>query len=167
MPGDSETRLDSLFGSRTRARTLAVLANAEAPLTGYRIAEVAGLPRPKVYQVLRQLINAGFVESLVGGVRLTDPDLRSMLQKRLRLRWSEEWDVARAGWSEKTPELLASGLEDIRTRMRRDPGFLRPRGWKPPASSRGINRELRRPASKDVGLRRRGLRTSSREDWAK
>jgi Sugar-specific transcriptional regulator TrmB len=167
MPGSMETNLGSLFGSRARALTLAVLANAEGPLTGYRIAQVASLPRPKVYAVLRQLYKAGFVQNAKGGVRLTDPDLRSLLQKRLRLRWSEEWDSAREGWSEENPRLLSAGLADIRTRIRRDPDFLRPRGWKPPPSARKIERELRRPASKDAGLRRRGLRTSDREDWAK
>jgi len=51
---DADPALLSLFGSQTRLLTMAVLANADEALTGYRVAKIAGLPREKVYPELRK-----------------------------------------------------------------------------------------------------------------
>lgn len=158
--------LAAVFGSRTRLLTLAVLANAEKPLTGYRVAAVAGLPRPKVYAELRRAKRVGLTRELAAGVVLVDADVRALLRKRVRVRWDEEWDRARAGWSRENRRILVKTLWTIRDRVREDPAFLRPRGWRPPAGSARWQEELRRPRGKDSLLRRLGLRTSTRRDWA-
>ena len=78
--------LVAFLGSETRARTLGVLANAEFPMTGYRVAVVAGVPRSRVYRELRRAIEAGIVRIEKDGYRLIDPDFRILLRKRIR--WS-------------------------------------------------------------------------------
>jgi hypothetical protein len=89
--------LTSLFGSRNRLMTLAVLANSDEPLTGYRVAKVAHLPRQKVYPEIRRGIKAGLIRRSGAGYSLADPDVRALLRKRVRIRWDEEWDRARSG----------------------------------------------------------------------
>lgn len=83
--------LVAFLGSETRARTLGVLANAEFPMTGYRVAVVAGVPRSRVYRELRRAIEAGIVRIEKDGYRLIDPDFRILLRKRIRWSWSEDW----------------------------------------------------------------------------
>ena len=157
--------LEAAFGSRTRLLTLAALANSDEPLTGYRLGVVAGLPRPKVYAELRRGIKSGLVERVSGGFRLADPDIRTLLRKRVRIRWDAEWDRSRKNWNEETAELLRAGLAEVRARIQQNPGYLRPPGWKPPPEARSWQMELDRPPQKDRVLRRVGLRTSKREDW--
>ncbi|MCI4319163.1 MAG: hypothetical protein L3K23_03390 [Thermoplasmata archaeon] len=152
----------SLFGSRTRLLTMAVLANADEPLTGYRVAVIAGLPREKVYPELRKGIATGLLRSSSNGFRMVDSDVRALLRKRVRIRWDEEWDRARAGWNAETRSQLRAMLASIPT----DATYLRPKGWKPSSSARKAIREMGRLASKDTELSRRGLRTSARLDWA-
>lgn len=159
--------LVAAFGSETRVRTLAVLANATGPLTAYRVALVGGIPVDKAYREFRRLARAKLIDRRQNGWVLGDDDLRSMLRRRFRVRWDKEWDQERQSWGMETAELLTSGLASIRARLRADPNYLRPRGWKPTAAARQTIRELKRPGGKDVVLRRAGLRPSSREDWAR
>lgn len=165
LRGDSA--LVAAFGSATRVRTLAVLANAAGPLTAYRVALVGGIPIDKAYREVRRLARSGLVERRRNGWVLVDGDLRSLLQRRVRVRWDRDWDQERSGWAEETPKLLSAGLETIRGRLSSDPGYLRPRSWKPTPAARRTIRELDRPAEKDALLRRAGLRSSFREDWAR
>lgn len=166
MSERTDRALVEFCGSETRVRTLGVLANAHSPMSGYRIAKVAGVPEPKVYPELRRGIRSGIIQKEKGGFRLIDPDLRALLQKRVRLYWDVDWDRARKGWSEETPRLLKSGLSAIRRRLRADPSYLRPKGWRPPAASRAWSQELARAPDKDALIRLRGGRTSDREDWS-
>ena len=165
MSERADRSLVAFCGSETRVRTLGALANAEFPMSGYRIAKVAGVPEPKVYPELRRGVKAGIVRKEKDGYRLIDSDLRALLQKRVRLYWDVDWDRSRVGWKDETPRLLKSGLSAIRRRLRDNPSYLRPKGWKPPAASRGWEREIARPPEKDSLIRRRGRRTSEREDW--
>jgi hypothetical protein len=165
MSDQTDPALVAFCGSETRARTLGALANAVSPMTGYRVAKVSGIPEPKVYPELRRAVRAGIVRMEENGYRLIDDDLRTLLQKRVRLYWDVDWDQARAGWSDETPGLLKQGLLAIRQRIREDPFYLRPKGWSPPASARKWDRELVRAPEKDVRIRRLRRRTSKREDW--
>lgn len=168
MADDLDPAVLGFAGSRTRLLTLAVLANADGSLTGYRVAKIAGLPPIKVYQELRRAQAVGLVQRPPGetGYQLTDAELRRFLQRRVRIRWDDEWDAARRGWGRETPRLLSAGLDATRRRIRENPNYLRPRNWKPPPAARGWGREIRRAPSKDIVLRRAGRRTSAREDWA-
>ena len=91
MTAELDPALVAFLGSETRARTLGVLANAEFPMTGYRVALVAGIPRTKVYRELRRAIQARIVRLEQDGYRLIDPDFRILLRKRIRRAWSEDW----------------------------------------------------------------------------
>ena len=165
MTERTDPALVAFCGSETRVRTLGVLANAEFPMTGYRVAKVAGVPESKVYPELRKGIRVGIVRKERSGYRLIDSDLRGLLRKRVRLFWDVDWDRAREGWGAETSRILEQGMSAIRRRLQGDVSYLRPKGWKPPAAARRWNRELRRPRGKDARLRRRGQRTSKREDW--
>ena len=162
MGPEVDASLVSLCGSRTRLLTMAVLANANEPLTGYRISLIANLPREKVYPELRKGVATGILEAGNGGFRMVDADVQALLRKRIRIRWDQEWDRARRGWDEETREKLSNLLASIPN----DPTYLRPRGWKPSPSARKAIREMERPPSKDALLAGRGLRTSARRDWA-
>ena len=153
--------LVSLFGSQTRLLTMAVIANADEPLTGYRVAKIAGLPRIKVYPEIRKGVAANLLARDGAGYRMIDNDVRTLLRKRVRIRWDEEWDRARKGWNEQTRGRLAEILVSIP----KDPGYLRPKGWVRSPSALKAIKEMERPTSKDALLRRRGLRTSARSDW--
>lgn len=88
--------LAALFGSEDRVRTLAALANADAPLTAYRIATVVGMKPANVYRELKRLVQFNEVErapTLKGtsGWRLVDADVRALLRRRLRVVWSEDF----------------------------------------------------------------------------
>lgn len=82
--------LTQLFGSQARVLSLAVLANANRPLTGYRIAKTAGVPKIKAYEQLRKALAAGWIARSGNGYSMPDGELRSLLRKRLRIRWSED-----------------------------------------------------------------------------
>ena len=89
--------LERLFGGRTRVRILAVLANAAEPVTAYRIARVAGSQVGKTSVELRRLERSGIVRRVAPSSRglgwvMVDPDLRRLLQRRVRLVWVEDWD---------------------------------------------------------------------------
>jgi hypothetical protein len=161
----TDPALVAFCGSVARARTLGALANAVAPMTGYRVAKVSGVPEPKVYPELRRALRAGIVRKEGKGFRLIDEDLRFLLQKRVRLYWDVDWDQARAGWSRETPKLLKQGMLAIRQRIQEDPFYLRPKGWVAPPSARDLDQQLLRSPEKDALIQRRGGRTSKREDW--
>ena len=85
-----DPRLVALFGSETRVRALAPLAGSTEPLTAYRIAEISGAQRTKIYAELRRLSSAGIVRELPSsGNRskweLLDPDVRRILRRRARV----------------------------------------------------------------------------------
>lgn len=167
MAERTDPAIVAFCGSETRARTLGVLANAEFPMSGYRVARVAGVPEPKVYLELRRAVKAGIVRREPGGFQLTDADLRALLRRRIRLYWAKDWDRTRSSWPSETPRLLRAGLTAIRERLRKEPAYLRPKGWSPPPAALALARELDRAPEKDARLRRRSRRTSQRGDWAR
>jgi hypothetical protein len=114
MRADIDPGLTALFGSRARLLTMAVLANADEPLTGYRIAKIARLPRQKVYPELRRGVESGLVERSGEGFRLSDSDIRTVLRKRVRIRWDAEWDRARGSRASR----VARELGQIRTSLK-------------------------------------------------
>src|SRR5580658_7263565 len=88
--------LVALFGSATRVRTLAPLANSSRPMTAYRIAQMTGAQRIKVYTELRKLAVVGIVRRVQGNWgrsewELVEPDLRNLLRKRARIVSMDEW----------------------------------------------------------------------------
>jgi hypothetical protein len=147
--------LASFVGSTNRLLTLAVLANADEPLTGYRVAKIANLPRQKVYPELRRSIESGLVRKTTSGFTLTDADVRILLRKRVRIRWDEEWDRAR--WAQlATPN---SELAEI-TQALRGTRLFDPENRIPAAALR----ELERVDEKNRTLRKYGARPSKRKD---
>ncbi len=87
--------LAALFGSEGRVRTLAALANAEAPLTAYRVARMTGSPPPNVYRELMRLLRCHEVERArtpegKAGWWLVDADVRGLMRRRQRVVWSED-----------------------------------------------------------------------------
>ena len=146
---------------------MAVLANADEPLTGYRVSKIAGVPAQKVYPQIKKGVEAGTVKEVKRGFVLSDPDIRELLQKRVRIRWDEEWDRAREGWGEATPAILAAGLSSIHKKLRSNRYYLRPKGWKPTPETMKVVAEMRRSPEKDATIRRTGGRTSARKDWAR
>jgi hypothetical protein len=147
--------LSALFGSRTRLLTMAVLANADEPLTGYRVAKVAGLPRTKVYPEIRKGVRAGLLVRDGPGYRMNDPDVKDLLRKRVRIRWYDEWNRARGTTGESVERELSrirASLEGVRT--------FNPSNRIPKLAIR----ELRRDPEKNRILRRLGLRPSTRKE---
>lgn len=95
MPLAVDPGLAALFGSEDRVRTLAALANAEAPLTAYRVASMMGMQPPNVYRELRRLLQFNEVERIrtpqgTNGWRVVDADVRALLRRRLRVVWSQD-----------------------------------------------------------------------------
>jgi DNA-binding transcriptional ArsR family regulator len=96
-----DPQVAALLGSTTRVRTLAPLANAYGPMTAYRVAQLAGIPRTKVYAELRRLQEAGAVEarrSRSGRSTwvLLDRDMALYLRKKIRIAWSGDLAAAAA-----------------------------------------------------------------------
>jgi len=149
-----DSGIAALFGSATRARTLAVLANSLEPLTGYRIAEVSGDERIKVYSMLASLERAGIVVSTkredgrTTVWTLRDPDVGSLLRRRVRLVGEKEWDT------DVTKRL--SEVRDLRDRV------LKIDLSNYPSLPREGVKELERPPEKDRDLAAAGLRPSRR-----
>jgi len=88
--------MERLFGSKTRARILGLLADSAEPKTGYEISRVLGANPSKVYDTLRKLESTG----LLGVVRdrprrkryyLADEALRRLLLKYVRIAAEEDW----------------------------------------------------------------------------
>jgi hypothetical protein len=154
MLSTNDPVLEQLVGSRTRLLTAAVLANSDEPLTGYRIAKIAKLPREKVYPELSKGVKSGLFGQRGNGFFLLDSDLRALLRKRIRIRWDSEWDRARKGWAES-----ASGeIRDIKGELQ---GVSR---YDPKNRIRASAlEELRRRPAKNRVLRKLGLRISKRK----
>lgn len=148
--------VSALFGSETRVRTLAPLANTATPLTGYRIARMMGLRRTKIYSELTRLEAEGWVERQLDPTgrttwTLQDPDVRRLLRRRVRVVLAED-AVSEA------PALAALSrrvMDAVRVSPI-DPALLD--GPFQPRSPKDYDR----PASKDAALRRLRLRVSRR-----
>jgi hypothetical protein len=80
-----------VFGSENRLRILAVLANAQHPLTAYRVAQIGDVRAAKAYPELRRLAEAGLVEESRSGWILRDEDVGALLRKRVRVIWDVDW----------------------------------------------------------------------------
>jgi DNA-binding transcriptional ArsR family regulator len=92
--------LEAAFGSATRVLTLSALAGTRQPLTGYRVAELIGGQRTKVYAELKRLAEAGIVRKFTPSSRpatwsLVDQDIRDLLRKRVRIASMEDWLTTR------------------------------------------------------------------------
>ncbi len=93
----TDAGLVAFCGSETRLLTFMALANARRPLTGYRVAQLTGLPQTKVYKEIRRSMLNGTIQRVTTGFILADRDLRELLQKKSRLgRPERAWQRARA-----------------------------------------------------------------------
>jgi len=155
MPSDLPPALRRLLGGETRAKVLGVLADAMVPKTGYELAKAARASPSKVYAILRDLAEAGLVQTVSNrpGVRqysLADSDLRRFLLRNVRITTIEEWfSPARVQAREAALGRLKPMRFEIRssrTRRERLPNY----------------REFERPPEKDRALRRVGRRHASR-----
>lgn len=155
MMATNDPALERLVGSRVRLLTTAVLANSDEPLTGYRIAKIACLPREKVYPELSRGVSSGLIRKEQNGFSLADADIRALFRKRIRIRWDAEWDRARKGWMETASSELQETLRELQRLNLFDPKNRIPES---------ALRELRRSGSKNRTLRKLGLRPSKRKD---
>ena len=152
---DVDPGLATVFGSSDRVRTLAVLANANSPLTAYRIAKTVEVKPPNIYRELAKLAAVNEVRRAKtpegeGGWELVDPDLRSLFQKRWRVLWAT--DLIRARREEK------DRITSMFARARRSSADLSRYTSKAPVPTRVLRRRL----EKDRVLLRRGARASVR-----
>jgi len=149
--------LAALFGSEDRVRTLAALANAEAPLTAYRVAAMVGMKPPNVYRELKRLLEVNEVARAQTprgreGWTLVDSDVRALLRRRLRIVWIDDLSLGaqdrerRAAWAMRRSEAEPLDLSEF------TPGR--------PLSAAAI----RRRKEKDETLARVGARTSVRSN---
>jgi hypothetical protein len=154
MPASTDVAMESFCGSRARLLTLGVLAAAEIPLSGYRVALVSALPREKVYPELRRAIAAGSVIKGEAGYSLVDPEIRELLRSRIRVVWNS--------YSGKPGRLSAEAADAELTEIRKLTRTVRlynPRNRIPAAAIR----ELERDPEKNRALRRIGLKPSRRK----
>ena len=145
----------TLFGGETKVLTLAALSSASQPLTGYRVTKLTKAQPTKVYDEIRRLAKAGFLtERLTPGGRqgwiVSDPDLRSLFRRRVRLLWNEDWSKT----LDEAPKLKRSGSDRVPK--------LDVTRYRPNRSSVPNPKEFVRPLSKDGALASAGLRTSRR-----
>ena len=106
MSRSVDPSLVALFGSEARALSLGVLANAKRPMTGYRVAKVAGLPKIKAYAQLKTALEAGWIRRVGNAYWLPDGDLRSLLRKRVLIFWSDDWLSNRAAEKRRAEKLV-------------------------------------------------------------
>lgn len=139
--------LVALCGSSTRVRTLAVLASAVEPMTGYRIGREGGVPFPKLYPELERLRRAGLVSKRESGWALAVPAVRQLFRRRFPLPLPH-------GWSTEVERRRAED-EAILSLLRAMPAPRFRRG----GANRNLPRVSRDP-EKDRLLRRLGLGTS-------
>ncbi|HZY91541.1 MAG TPA: hypothetical protein VFG07_02020 [Thermoplasmata archaeon] len=147
--------LTALFGSEGRVKTLAALANADAPLTAYRVAAIAGMNPPNVYRELKRLVRYNEVARSPTpqgalGWTLIDANVRALLRRRLRIVWSE--DLFRGAAERGRRATLAA------RRSSRVPLDLSEFGPGRPPSAAAVRRRV----EKDRVLRAAGARTSAR-----
>jgi hypothetical protein len=129
-------RIDPLlvaaFGSETRVRTLAVLSNAAAPLTAYRIAAVGGIPVVKAYEEVRRLAATGLIDRIGTGWVLRDADIGALLRRRapISARPSRSTTSKLYGRFDRLPPPTFDGLGPVRydVRRRREKDALLVRG---------------------------------------
>lgn len=150
-----------LFGSSTRAATLSILASADRPLTGYRVAKLAGSQRIKVGAELRRLRTAGLAREVSRvtrgtGWELTDPNLRRFLRSKFAIVSSEDL------------------VSDFEARLRETQALEKKLAKLPPVDLRGRQgwrprypEDFDRPPEKDRALARLGLRASFRRKRSK
>lgn len=155
MPSGLQPALRRLLGGETRAKVLGLLADATIPKTGYELAKAARASPSKVYAILRDLMQAGLVQTVSDrpGVRrysLADPDLRRFLLRNVRITTIQEWfSPARVRQREAMLDRLRPVRFEIRPpRVRREqlPNY----------------QEFERPPEKDRALRRIAKRHASR-----
>jgi hypothetical protein len=155
-PIELDSGVVATFGSATRVLTLAPLASATAPMTAYRIATVSRLQRIKVYAELRRLALSGVTREVKlgknrSGWELVDPDIRQLLQRRVRITWYGDWQRGTAERAKRADAMIAEA------------GRWDPSRYGPPNRSAVSNpEEFVRPPEKDRVLARMGLKTSSR-----
>ena len=147
--------LAALFGSEDRVRTLAALANADAPLTAYRVATVVGIKPGNVYRELKRLIQVNEVERAPTsdgkpGWKLVDGDVRALLRKRLRVVWSEDLFLGARERGRRAALAVRRSSRDPLDFAAFSPGL--------PPSAAAVRRRL----EKDRVLARAGGRTSVR-----
>ncbi len=135
MKVEPDPALTQLFGSRTRLLSLAVLANADRPLTGYRVARTAGLSKIKAYEQLRAALAAGWLVRSGPGFVMPEGDLRTFLRRRLRIRWSVDLTAPHRTVRRAVPPAGSYGWydpakfpPDPRVRARYEREFFRPYG---------------------------------------
>ncbi len=116
-------------------------------MTAYRIAKVGATSVPKTYEELARLAGSGLVEKKDSGWVLLDGDIRSLLRKRVRVRWSEDLVDERES-RESEEGIFLQRLEALPP-----PKFEI--GWRPRNPER-----FRRDPRKDEVLRAAGLRAS-------
>jgi hypothetical protein len=114
-------------------------------MTAYRVAQLAGIPRTKVYEELRRLLKAG----VVGERRnrrgsstwtLLDADMALYLRKKIRIAWSG--DLAASAFRRAANERrTAAGL---RTNSWFDPSKYTPN----PVVAARYAKEIERPEGK-------------------
>lgn len=155
MPSGLQPGLRRLLGGETRAKVLGLLADATIPKTGYELAKAARASPSKVYAILRDLLEAGLVQTVSDrpGVRrysLADPDLRRFLLRNVRITTIGDWfSPARVQQREARLNRLPPMRFEVRSsRVRRErlPNY----------------REFERPPEKDRALRRVARRRASR-----
>ncbi len=83
--------LSGLVGSETRLRVLAVLANAQRPLTGYRVAKTGAVSISKAYPELERLAASKLVLRCGRGWAIHDEDVAALLRKRVRIVDGGDW----------------------------------------------------------------------------
>ena len=140
--------IEKLFGSKTRAKVLGLLANSPEPKTGYALSKALDIGPPKVYPLLKALESAGFLESIVSGPGfkryfLRDDNLRQFLRKKVRIAFEEDWF---------RPEMMRERRAALASAKRLT--FKVPKGTA--RSPKGLaNRvEFIRPREKDLALAR-------------
>ena len=98
------------------------------------MAKIFGGQKIKVNAELNRLAEAGIVtrrKAASGklGWTLEDPDLRSLLRKRIRICFAPDWDRGRPGSGEAV-DLLLSEIEASLPDPKVNLEFYRPRNWK-------------------------------------
>jgi len=157
MAVDVDPGIVTLFGGETKVLTLAALSSASQPLTGYRVTKLTKAQPTKVYDEIRRLAKAGFIserQTSAGrrGWIVSDPDLRSLFRRRVRLLWNEDWSKT----LDQKPKLRKSDLDRVLS--------LDVTQYRPNRSAIPNPEEFARPAAKDSALASAGLKTSRRRN---
>ena len=148
--------LAQLFGSKTRVRTLAPIANSTTSLSAYRIAQVAEVPRTKIYDELARLEASGWVMKAAGPTgqtlwQITDPDLRRLIRRRMRIYSAGDLVL------EAPMRSIIARKAMARSKRRGPPAAL----FQPEFRPRNA-KDYDRPPEKDAILAALGLRPSRR-----